>query len=290
MYLDIRKRINKINLKMLVMLFAIFLSVNFAFASEKTEAKNLKIIAVREFDSNDKQLSKMMAEWTISVLFEKKDYKVVERMLLNDILSEHKLSESGIVNKDSMRKLGELTGASYILFGSIGKLGGKYLLTIKIVNADSAETIESYRGSTNNMDSLPNLLVSLLKKEQITESETASITIDNNPWIGYFQYDDPGRGYIKGNFTINFREGASNYISGDIVEPRTHFGPNTKTLHSIITDGHFDRTSNQIKFTKVYDYDGHTVNYVGTLVGENVMTGRWNIGSYTGSWRALRQN
>ena len=50
---------------------------------DKTEkSTSIKRIAVLEFDCNDKTISKMLAEWSISVLMDNQDYKVIERMLL----------------------------------------------------------------------------------------------------------------------------------------------------------------------------------------------------------------
>lgn len=249
-----------------------------------------KRIAVKEFDGDDKKICKMLAEWTISVLMEKKDYKVIERIVLNNILEEQKLALSGLVNRASVSKVGELTGASHLLFGSFGKLGQKYLVTLRIIEVNSAETVESLRGSIENLDDIPDLLVSLINKEKITQNKARNNFNLTGLWDGFFQYDDPRRGYVKGNFSAELNQTSSEAFSGDITEPWSHgFPQNYSSFHSQVIGGTINPDNNQVYFVKKYDYDGHIVEYRGSFVGGNVITGRWNIGSYTGSWRGVRK-
>ena len=64
-----------------------------------------------------------------------------------------------------------------------------------------------------------------------------------------------------------------------------------EVFRSTISSARFDKVNKRIIFTKKYDLEGYQpIDYVGTLVSDNVITGRWNIGSYTGSWRAIRKN
>jgi len=280
-----------------VFLYSLFSLIGFGqlYSAENVKKAEIKRIAVKEFDSDDSKLNKMLAEWAISVLMDKKDYKVIERILLNQILKEQELSLSGAINQATLAKIGEIDGASHILFGTVGKIGEKYLLTLKIVEVNSAETIESYRGSTGKFDAIPELLTSLINKEKFQEVKEArkhdanrKITI-HGVWDGFFQYDDPKRGYMRGNFSFNLDQKAPTYFEGKITEPRTDFGPREAFLSSKVLNGVFDSSTNELSFIKRYDYDGHAVEYHGTLIGEDIVTGRWNIGGYTGSWRALRR-
>jgi hypothetical protein len=130
-------------------------SYNYASAVEDAPIKT-KRIAVVEFNSYDNKLGKMLSEWTISVLMERKDCTVIERILLSDVIEEQKLSVSGLVKKETTAKLGDLYGASHLLIGTLGKIGNKYLLTVKTIAVNSAETVESNRGSTNEIDNILN--------------------------------------------------------------------------------------------------------------------------------------
>lgn len=286
----------------------ILISSSHVFAVEDTSIK-AKRIAVVEFNSDDAKLGKMLSEWTVSVLMERKDCSVIERILLNKVIEEQKLSVSGLANQETTAKIGELYGASHLLVGSLGKLGSKYLLTVKTINVSSAETVESNRASTTDIDNIPEVLASILngkvshhdvtdqkpdksddnrKSNNVTKQKQANST---GTWEGFFQYDDPSKGYIKGDFTMNIKQDEDGSIYGDINEPWSPgFPRDYEVFRSTISSARFDKVNKRIIFTKKYDLEGYQpIDYVGTLVSDNVITGRWNIGSYTGSWRAIRK-
>jgi hypothetical protein len=107
-------------------------------------------------------------------------------------------------------------------------------------------------------------------------------------WKGAFYYDDASRqGQVVGSFTMDLKQRGST-IDGNISEPRTDFGPKTDYLTSSFS-GTFDAATMTIRFTKTYDYDGHTVEYYGTLnPAGNRASGQWQIKSYKGIWNMDR--
>ena len=168
---------------------------------------------------------------------------------------------------------------------------------IKLDHPDFEQRIECCLASSGQVRTTLAHLIELLhiisdySESNLTsaKSDTVSINLDNGPWIGYFQQGDIEKSYVnRGDFTINFRTGSSDDIMGEVNESRTNFGPDVKNLHSIITDGYYDAANRKIQFTKKYDYDGHIVNYEGTLVSDDLITGSWNIGSEAGTWQAIR--
>jgi hypothetical protein len=72
-----------------------------------------------------------------------------------------------------------------------------------------------------------------------------------------------------------------------IKEPRTDFGPHTSHLLSDVTGKIIgDGEDFQIRFTKVYRYDGHKVMYAGrykSYLGQ--VEGEWHIGTYQGYFK-----
>jgi TolB-like protein len=91
---------------------------------EKTLSKNVdaKAIAVSPFQNLGKQnlapLSKGLAEMVITDLSKVKTLKVVERIQIQAILNELKLSQSLLVDKKSAPRVGKLLGAGKITTGS----------------------------------------------------------------------------------------------------------------------------------------------------------------------------
>lgn len=91
---------------------------------EKTVSQTIdaKAIAVSPFQNLGKQtlspLSKGLAEMIITDLSQVKSLKVVERIQIQAVLNELKLSQSGLVDKTSAPRVGKLLGAGKITTGS----------------------------------------------------------------------------------------------------------------------------------------------------------------------------
>lgn len=70
-------------------------------------------------------------------------FTVVERGELHKLLSEQKLQASGIIDSDTAVKIGKILGANVILAGSIQKLGGRYQVNARLVDAGTSEILVS---------------------------------------------------------------------------------------------------------------------------------------------------
>lgn len=70
-------------------------------------------------------------------------FTVVERAELNRLLTEQKLQSSGAVESETAVRLGKILGANVILVGNIQKVGGKYQINARLVNAETAEVLSS---------------------------------------------------------------------------------------------------------------------------------------------------
>jgi len=96
-----------------------------------TEKMDARTIAVSPFQNLGKQtyapLSKGLAEMIITDLSKVKTLKVVERIQIQAILNELKLSQSGLVDKKSAPRVGKLLGAGKITTGSFLDVGEERL-------------------------------------------------------------------------------------------------------------------------------------------------------------------
>ncbi len=70
-------------------------------------------------------------------------FTVVERSELGKLLSEQKLQASGAVDNETAVKLGKVLGAGVILVGNIQKVGRKYQVNARLVNAETSEVLSS---------------------------------------------------------------------------------------------------------------------------------------------------
>src|SRR6266446_5906801 len=81
--------------------------------TSKIEAGQKKTIAVVEFtdlQGNVTDLGRFLSEELVTRLYETQKFKVIERQLLAKIITEQKLSLTGIVDPASAKRLGKLLG------------------------------------------------------------------------------------------------------------------------------------------------------------------------------------
>ena len=77
-----------------------------------------KKIAIGEITGKGSQ---DLTEELTMALFNSKRFEVLDRQHLNKMLQEHNLNMSGLVNKETAAKLGELIGSSALIFGRLAK-------------------------------------------------------------------------------------------------------------------------------------------------------------------------
>lgn len=112
-------------------------------------------IAVLDFQLQGKgydtaDMGKIVAEWLITALVKEGRFDVIERRLLEKILSEQKLVMTGLVDEESATKLGKLLGVKIIISGSVMKFQGFMEVNARIIDVESASiiTAESVKSST----------------------------------------------------------------------------------------------------------------------------------------------
>ena len=99
-------------------------------------------IAVFDFENNGLETNevKQLSTRLESELVKLGDFKVVERTKIDEVLKEQKLQMSGCV-EECLIDVGEILGANQIILGSIGKIGGLYTLSAKLVDVESGELL-----------------------------------------------------------------------------------------------------------------------------------------------------
>ncbi len=70
-------------------------------------------------------------------LFQTGAMQLVEREKLNKVLAEQALGQTGITDRQAV-KVGKVLGAQKVVLGSLRKVGNEYVISAKIVRADSA--------------------------------------------------------------------------------------------------------------------------------------------------------
>lgn len=107
------------------------------------------------------------------------NYIIVERSLLTSIMKEQKFSNTDVVDESQATKLGKLAGANKVVISVISLVGGRNMLSIKIIDVQTA-TIEQQKtkvvSSNDLLDFVEVLTLETIGKEHQTKSVTTHTT------------------------------------------------------------------------------------------------------------------
>jgi TolB-like protein len=71
------------------------------------------------------------------------DLKVVERVLLPDLLKEMEIAQTGIVSEESQKELGNIVNAETMVAGSVGNVGSSFKIYAKLVLVEKGVIVAS---------------------------------------------------------------------------------------------------------------------------------------------------
>jgi len=130
--------------------------------AEKIDKAGKTTVAAVDFtdlQGNITELGRFIAEEisTNLVLIDKK-FSVIDRVHLRNILSEQKLSVSGLLNPKNAKKLGQIAGVDALIIGSITPFGENIRITFKVIATDTANVIAAARTSIAKTGAVEELL------------------------------------------------------------------------------------------------------------------------------------
>lgn len=120
-------------------------------------------IAVLPFDSRgaraqNEELGQSIAELLSVELASQGEFELVERAELDKILTELHLSASGLVDKETRLKLGQLTGAKILITGSVFRSGDNNYVVAKLIGVETSRVLPAAaRGGGEATDLIPEL-------------------------------------------------------------------------------------------------------------------------------------
>lgn len=167
-----------------------FLITQNLFAYEK-EIKNLsttitenitsagkKTVAVVDFtdlQGNITELGRFLAEeLSVDLTMTAKGFEVIDRTHLKSILTEHKLSISGLVDPNTVKKLGQIAGVDAIVTGSVTPFGDSIRVTCKVIATDTARVIGAGKGDIAKTKAIEELLSRGIETGQSSGLQTST--------------------------------------------------------------------------------------------------------------------
>jgi len=136
--------------------------------SASAEFKKTKIAVLdfqlqgEQFDNKD--MGTIVAEWFITAMVREGRFDVVERRLLEKVLSEQQLAMSGVVDASSATEIGKLLGVKVIITGSVMKLRDVTEINARIIDVESASIIAAENIKSSAASGLQDMVVEMSRK------------------------------------------------------------------------------------------------------------------------------
>ena len=96
-------------------------------------------VAVLDFEANGipDYEAETLTERLRSEIANTKAFRITDRKLLDKILNEQALQQSGCTTDECSAEIGQLLGAQFMISGSIGKLGDTFTVESKLVSVST---------------------------------------------------------------------------------------------------------------------------------------------------------
>ncbi|MDO9566450.1 MAG: FlgO family outer membrane protein [Candidatus Desulfaltia sp.] len=131
------------------------MTVNIANAGKKTVA----VVDFTDLQGNVTELGRFLAEeFSVALAGSGKGFEVVDRTHLKSIITEHKLSATGLIDPQTARKLGKIAGVEALITGTITPFGDSIRLSVKVLDTETAKMISASSGNIARTKAIEELL------------------------------------------------------------------------------------------------------------------------------------
>lgn len=105
----------------------------------ENQKRTIAVVEFVDLKGNVTDFGRFLAEELITRLYQTKKFKVIERQLLNKVVTEQKLSLTGMIDQTSAQKLGRLLGVDAIASGTVTDLGKNLRVNARLINTGTGE-------------------------------------------------------------------------------------------------------------------------------------------------------
>jgi len=157
-----------VNMKKTVNIISLVLLLIFTASIAAADFKKNKI-AVLDFQMQGKQyqnsdMGAIVAEWLITALVKEGRFDVIERRLLQKILTEHQLAMSGVVDDKSISELGQILGVKIIISGAVLHFQNIIEANARIIDVSNGSIIAAESVKSTSTAGLENLVIQMAQK------------------------------------------------------------------------------------------------------------------------------
>jgi len=137
---------------------------------------------VNSNDSDMNFLSAGISDIIVSALGEKPNIGLVEREKLNKIVEELSLTNSGLVSDQQQIKIGQLSGAEFVITGSITFIQSAFMINSKVLEVKTGRIVSTQSVKGNDKEKIFDS-VDLLAHKIYTDINMASNNYGNGPQL-----------------------------------------------------------------------------------------------------------
>jgi TolB-like protein len=113
------------------------LATQIASKASKEKKQKIAILPFRELDGKPTVLGTYVSEELVTDLFMIGGLDIVERTMLDRVLGEIKLGQTGVIDPETAKKVGKVTGVDAIVTGSITDLQSYVALNCRLIDAQT---------------------------------------------------------------------------------------------------------------------------------------------------------
>ena len=167
------------------------LAVKLVAHLDETTKSRVGVLEFLDLQGRISQLGKFMAEDLTTAFFEKGKFSMVERGLLQQVLREHALTQTGIIDVTQAQEIGKAVGADAIITGSLSDIGNEIKANARLINVKTG-TLMAVAGEsiakTENVFKMFNTIL-WTPGSKVSPMPTPSKTIPSIP-SGYLFFED----------------------------------------------------------------------------------------------------
>jgi TolB-like protein len=113
------------------------LSTQIAAKVTKEQKHKIAVLPFKELEGHRTVLGSYLAEELVTALLETPSFSIVERTMLDRVVSELKLDRSGLIDPETAKQVGKVAGADAIVTGTITDLASYVAVNARLIDAQS---------------------------------------------------------------------------------------------------------------------------------------------------------
>jgi curli biogenesis system outer membrane secretion channel CsgG len=127
-------------------------------SAAKNDNMRIAIVPFRELDGTVTVLGTYLAEALTTNLFRAGGIEIVERAMLDKVLQELKLGESGVIDGDTAKMLGKVAGVDSIVTGSITDLATYVSINCRMIDTETGRVFAAAETTIFKDDNLRKIM------------------------------------------------------------------------------------------------------------------------------------